>query len=106
MRSPAQGRTSNCYWMQSARSGRAARSAAHQLPATQQAHLVPRNLRNRWENAPSRDRLRAAAGPGANSPRAEAGGCRAREPEGGGSGGPRLGERVGEGRAYISPVRG
>lgn len=61
---------------------------------------MPRNLRNREENAPSRDRLPAAAGPGANVPRAEARGCRAGAPEGGGGGGQRLRARGWGARLY------
>lgn len=82
--------------------GHAAGTAAGGLSHTQRAHLVPRNLRNREENAPSRDRLPAAAGPGANVPRAEARGCRAGAPEGGGGGGQRLRARAVGVRAYIS----
>ena len=66
-KSPVQGRTSSRYRMQSARLGRAAGSTAGWLSATHRAHLVPCNLRNRGENAPSRDRLPAAARPGTNA---------------------------------------
>lgn len=59
--------------MQSARSGRASGSTAGRLSGTHRPHLVPRSLRNRGENAPSGDRFPAAAGPGTNVPRAEAG---------------------------------
>lgn len=77
------------------------------LLASYRAHLVPRRLRNRGENAPPSDRFPAAAGPGINARRrrpAEAGAGptgrgRCRAARGCARG------RVGAGRAYISPAR-
>lgn len=46
-------------------------STRNRLSASHGLHLVPRGPRNRRENAPSRDRFPAAAGPGTNAPWAE-----------------------------------
>lgn len=99
-KSPAQGHAKS-YWQQSARSRRTAEFAAGRLSTTQRAHLVTRNLRNRGENAPSRDDFSPQLGPGASAPRP------GRRPAAVGPGtGRRRGGRVGGGaHLYRAPPR-
>lgn len=82
-------------------------STASRFSASHGPHLVPSSPRNREENAPSRDRFPAAAGPGTNAPPAP------RPQPGGGTGRRRrpaaqicawAGEG-GYGRVYISHAR-